>query len=86
MLANIQMILRKVLNPFLIIVNQEDFNDLDLKDVKKHWMYTCMVSDISYFALYMGSKFKPTIPLQHLNKLLEVQITLVNYSGCSKWM
>ena len=78
---------------FFIIINQKDLNDLDLKDVKKHWMYTCMVnvsgfvySDISYFSPYMGSKCKPTTPLQHLNKLFEVQITLVNYSGCPKWI
>ena len=37
-------------------------------------------SDTSYFASYMGSKCKLSTPLQHLNKLLEVQITLVNYS------
>ena len=35
---------------FLIIINQEDFNGLDLKDVKKHWMYTCMIN-VSGFVL-----------------------------------
>ena len=35
---------------FLIIINQEDFNDLDLKDGKKHWMYTCMIN-VSGFVL-----------------------------------
>ena len=43
-------------------------------------------SDISYIAPYMGSKYKPTTSLQHLNKLLEGQITLVSYSGCPKWI
>ena len=43
-------------------------------------------SHIFYLSPYMGSKCKPTTPLQHLNKLFEVQITLVNYSGCPKWI
>ena len=43
-------------------------------------------SHIFYFAPYLGSKCKPTTPLQNLSKLLEVQITLVNYSGCLKWI
>ena len=43
-------------------------------------------SDISYFAPYMGSTCKQTSPLQYLNKLHEVPIILVNYSGCPKWI
>ena len=35
---------------FLIITNQQDFKDLNLKDVKKHWMYTCMIN-VSGFTL-----------------------------------
>ena len=77
----------------MITINQEDFDDLDLKDVKKRGMYTYM-ENVSGFVLqwyilfspYIGSRCKPTTPLQHLNKLFEVQITLVSYSGCPKWI
>ena len=50
MLVNIQMIVWKVLKSFFIIINQMDLNDLDLKDIKKRWMYTCMVN-VSGFVL-----------------------------------
>ena len=33
---------------FVIIIYQEAFNDLDLKDVKKHWMYTCTINVLGF--------------------------------------
>ena len=36
---------QKSIKSFFIIINQEDFNNLVLKGVKKHWMYTCMVNN-----------------------------------------
>ena len=45
-----------------------DLNDLDLRDVKKHWMYTCMVN-VSGFALQGSKKKSPwkKLPPQTLN-------------------